>query len=390
MSTHYYLDAASTRPLLPSVRTAMAPWLGPVEDEIARWGNPSASAAHGQRARVAIERSRKRIAEVFSVEAPHIIFTSGATEANNMVILGRFLHHRIHHGDRPFHVISSLLEHSSVIGPLRTIEKLGATIHWIPVDQEGRLSMNHLEQLLEQYPQIDLMTFMWVNNETGTINPIETIAQLAERTRSYLHVDAVQAINVLPIQTITAQKGLSSLAFSAHKAGGPQGSGLLWCRTPQAMQPILSGGGQERERRSGTEAVGLIVGSAEAYSYAQGNLQDHVKELQSSKDRLFQALTEAGIAFKRHGSASETSPSIMNLSFHGQDAQTMVVSLDIHGIEVSTGSACSSGTSEPSRVLLAMDLPEDDLYSSLRLSLYKGLSDQEIQEIVSIFRKVLK
>lgn len=388
-----YLDAAATTAVTANVRRAMDPWLGLAHDAEPAWGNPSALHARGQKARVAVERARRSIAQALQVNPAHLTFTSGATEANNLILQGRFfavLAQRGLEAAESFHLITSESEHSSVRKPAEFLRLLGAEVTYLRPNNQGVIATEQLAAALEKGAgKTQFISLMLVNNETGVISPWKAFADLASQYEVPLHMDAVQALKSLDMGPITTHPGVTALSFSAHKVGGPQGAGLLWNREPMLVRPLTHGGGQERDLRSGTEAVGLIIGAAQAYVDAIQGITEHRAISLENNQALLQAFENNNLDFVLHAKEAERIPSILNVEFPGLDAQSLLITLDMAGIAASTGSACSAGGSEESAVLKAMGLSTSSITSTVRFSFDGLIAADDFNHVAETIKNAL-
>lgn len=384
-----YLDAAATTAPTARVREAMQPWLGQNAEGSSLWGNPSALHTRGQKARVAVERARRNIAQHLGVNAAHLTFTAGATEANNLMIHGAYLAHTLKHGhDSLFTLITTEVEHSSVRKTADLLEQLGCRVIRLKPDTQGMISASQLEEVLSKHSgTINLISIILVNNETGVLSPYAELAALAEHYQIPLHMDAVQALRAIDISQVAGLRGMTALSFSAHKAGGPQGSGLLWNKDPMLISGLIRGGGQERDLRSGTEAVGLIVGAGTAYCDASEDTSVFAEATRHTAEAMLAALDKHHVEYILHAEDAVRVPSILNLEFPGLDAQSLLITLDMAGIAASTGSACSAGGSEVSHVLSAMGLSSERIASSVRFSFGEPISPDDLDHLAATIKK---
>jgi cysteine desulfurase len=356
-----YLDNNATTPVLPDVLEAMRPYFSE------RFGNASSIHHHGQEARAAVESARDSVAALLGCRASEIIFTSGGTESDNLAISGLTAP-----GD---HVISSSVEHHAVLHAVKHLEKIGCTVTTLPVDGRGLVDPDDVRRALR--PSTKLISIMMANNETGVLQPVEEIAKLASEAGVLFHTDAVQAAGKVPIDV--ERIGCHALSISGHKIHAPQGTGALYLRKETRIQPLLHGGTHERSRRAGTENVPGIVGLGKAAEFAlQGFQRGDDKKLAALRDRLQQGILaqidETGV----NGNAAARVPNTSNIYFDHIDGEPLVIALDLKGLAVSGGSACSSGAVEPSHVLSAMGLHPDRARASIRFSLGKQTTAQDI------------
>jgi cysteine desulfurase len=379
-----YLDNNATTPTLPAVWEAMRPYL------IEVYGNPASAHRAGRRARQALEDARERVAVLLGAQPDEVVFTSGATEANNLALFGLA-------GDLPGHIVASPIEHPSVAEPLRRLQEIGFTVDYLPVDSSGVVRVEALADLLR--PETRLVTVMLANNETGAVQPIADcrlpIADSARKSpicnrQSAIHCDAVQAVGRMPVHF--GDLGVTTLSLSAHKFHGPRGVGALLVRRGAKLRPLVLGGHQQRGRRPGTEPVALAVGLATALELAEQEGTTRRERVLGLRQRLLDALRREAAPVVLNGPEEGGIPHTLNLSFPGCRADALLMSLDLAGVACSTGSACSSGSLLPSPVLKAMGVPDEVLYSAMRFSLSALLSEVEIDEaarrIVSAVRRL--
>jgi cysteine desulfurase len=360
-----YLDHNATSPLHPEVRAAMARILGEV------FGNPSSTHAEGAAARAELERARARTARLVNVEPGEVVFTAGATEANNSALRGL-----LRPGD---HVVTSAVEHPSVDEPLRMLEERGCAVTRIPVDAEGRVDAAAFAAAFR--PETVLASVILANNESGVIQPVAELAELARERGARFHVDATQAVGKLPVDV--AQLGVDLLAASAHKFNGPKGAGFLVVRG-QGLEPLLCGGPQERRRRGGTENLAGIVGLGVAAELAARDLAARRERYAALRDRLWQGIEAKVPRVRRNGSAEHVLPNTLNVEFQGTAGEVLLEALDLEGVAISAGAACASGSIEPSHVLVAMGRTPAEARGSLRFSVGHGNTESEIDRVLAI------
>jgi cysteine desulfurase len=359
-----YLDHNATTPVRDEVVEAMARVLRGV------FGNPSSTHAEGAAARGEIEAARERVAALLGAEPAEVLFTGGATEANNTALLG-VLRAR---GGAPAHVVSTTVEHPSVEASLEALEAQGWRVTRVGVDAEGLVDPTALDAALE--PDTALVSVIWANNETGVIQPLERIAELARAHGVLLHADATQCVGKLPVDLRRVPVDL--LALSAHKFNGPKGVGCAVVRGELAFEPLLHGGPQERSRRGGTENTAGIVGLGVACELAGRELAERAAECARLRDRLWEGIRAKIPRVRRNGSADRVLPNTLNVEFEGVAGELLLQALDLEGVSVSAGAACHSGSIEPSRVLAAMGRTPAAARGSLRLSVGHGNDDRQI------------
>jgi len=361
MMRRIYLDNNATTPVLPEVFEAMRPYFGE------HFGNASSIHHHGQETRAAVERARDSVGSLLGCRAAEIVFTSGGTEADNLAIAGL-----TNAGD---HVISSSIEHHAVLHACKHLEEIGCDVTYVPVDGRGLVDPDDVRRALR--PNTTLISVMLANNETGVLQPVEAIGKIAAEADIYFHTDAVQAASKIPIDV--ARIGCDALSISGHKMHAPQGIGALYVRKGTRLQPLFYGGRHERSRRAGTENVPGIVALGKAAELAmQGFERGDDQKMCALRDRLqhgiLAQIEDAGV----NGDGAPRVPNTTSIYFDHIEGESMVISLDLKGLAVSTGAACSSGAIEPSHVLTAMGLRSDRARASIRLSLGKQNTEEDI------------
>jgi cysteine desulfurase len=377
-----YLDYAATSPPDEDVVAAMQPYLTAI------YGNPSSVHGPGRRARHAVEESREKIAAVLEVSASEIVFTAGGTESDNMALRSVLA------PGAPRSVVVSGTEHEAVRSTARALASKGVTVSWISPDEHGGVSAEAVEEALPGEPA--LVSVMHVNNETGVVNPVSDVARLLRDTGGILHTDAVQSAAAYPLRNLVAEVDLLSL--SGHKIGGPKGIGMLFVRSGVTTGQFMHGGSQERGRRGGTENVAGIVGFSEALSRAQARVIDEAPILRSNRDFLARELQRRlgdRVRITTPGEAARACPHILHVVFvddngRGLDNEMLILGLDMEGVYVSSGAACSSGAVEPSHVLTEIGMPADLARGAVRFSLGHGttrddvvLSTERIEAVVN-------
>jgi cysteine desulfurase len=362
-----YFDNNATSPLLPAVLEAMRPYL----DE--NFGNASSIHHHGQQTRAAVERARESVAQLVGCRASEIVFTSGGTEADNLALFGL-----LGAGD---HLITSTIEHHAVLNSAKRLRELGCQVTYVPVDARGLIDPDDIRRALR--PATKLISVMMANNETGVLQPVEKIGRIAAEADAYFHTDAVQAAGKVEIDV--NRVGCDLLSISGHKMHAPQGIGALYVRKGTLLQPLFYGGNHERSRRAGTENVAAIVALGKAAEIARDSLANgEVARLQGIRDQIErnvqQQIGEIGI----NSGAAPRVPTTTNIYFDHIEGEALVIALDLKGLAVSTGAACSSGAIEPSHVLTAMGLKPERARASLRFSLGKQNTQQEAEFALSV------
>jgi len=371
-----YLDSNATTPIDPEVASAMAPWLG------AHFGNPSSVHAHGRQARAALVDARVRIASALGASPEEILFTSGGTEADNLAFVGIA---RARAGRGPRHVVVSAVEHAAVLEPAEGLEREGFEVTRLAVDALGRVDPGALAGAIRD--STVLVSVMTANNEVGTVQPIADLARIARARGIPFHTDAVQALGKLPVDVDTPP--VDALAVSAHKIHGPLGAGVLYLRRGTPILPLARGGGQEGGWRPGTENLPAIVGMARAIELAAERRTRDAPAIDRLARRFLAKLRAEISGVALNGPEEGRLPNTLNLSFEGAEAPALVVSLDLEGVSVSAGSACSSGAIEISHVLGAMGLSEARARSAVRFSLSRDTTWVELDEAASKIARVV-
>lgn len=367
-----YLDNNATTPVLPEVFEAMRPYL------LEQYGNASSIHHHGQEARGAIERARESVARLLGCSASEVVFTSGGTEADNLAIFGL-----TSPGD---HVITSSIEHHAVLNACSQVESNRCQITHVPVDGQCRINPDDVRRALR--PDTKLISLMMANNETGVLQPLEEIGRIAAEADVYFHTDAVQAAGKVPIDV--AKIGCDLLTISGHKINAPKGVGALFVRKGTALRPMMFGGSHERSRRAGTENVPGIVALGRAAEIAlQGLSNGDVARLEEMRNRLQKSIAETTHDIGVNGDGVARVPNTTNIYFDGIEGEALVIALDLKGLAVSTGAACASGAIEPSHVLTAMGLSPDRAHASIRFSLGKLNTPQDIEYALALIPETI-
>jgi cysteine desulfurase len=356
-----YLDNNATTPVLPEVLETMKPYFGE------HFGNASSIHHHGQETRAAVERARCAVASLLGCRPSEIIFTSGGTESDNLAIAGL-----ASHGN---HVVTSSIEHHAVLHACRHLEQAGCEVTRVPVDGRGLIDPDDIRLALRSNTR--LISVMMANNETGTLQPVEEIGKIAAEAEVVFHTDAVQAAGKVPIDV--KKIGCHALSISGHKMHAPQGVGALYVRSGKHVQPLFYGGQHERSRRAGTENVPGIVALGKAAELAmEGFERGDDKKMSAMRDRLQQGILAQVEEAAVNGDGAARVPNTANIYFDHVEGESMVIALDLKGLAVSTGAACSSGAIEPSHVLTAMGLRNDRARASIRFSLGKQNTAEDI------------
>ncbi|MBI2849800.1 MAG: cysteine desulfurase NifS [Chloroflexi bacterium] len=365
-----YMDYAATTPARPEVVQAMLPYFTEA------FGNPSSIYSYGQEAKAAVDQARTRVANLIGAREEEIVFTSGGTEADNTALVGVALANE----SKGNHIITSAIEHHAVIETCEFLEKRGFTATHLKVDKYGLVDPDDVRKAITS--KTVLISVMHANNEIGTIQPIAELARIAREAGVYFHTDAVQTTGHIPLDV--NQLGVDLLSMSAHKFHGPKGVGALYIKKGTPLTPFLHGGGQEKRRRSGTENVPGIVGLGLAAELARLEMDGEVRRLTGLRDRLIAGLMERIDHVRLNGHATKRLPNNVNVSVEYVEGESMILNLDLEGICASTGSACSSGSLEPSHVLLACGLLHEQAHGSLRFSLGKWTEEGDINRVLDV------
>jgi cysteine desulfurase len=370
-----YMDANATTPLLPQVFEAMRPYF------LEQFGNASSIHQQGQQARAAVEHAREQVAALIHSRPAEIVFTSGATESDNLALFGIFAR-AASDGNTGGHLITTAIEHHAVLHAAEQLRERGIAVTFLPVSQ-GVVDPEDVRRALR--PDTRLISVMLANNETGAIQPVEEIGRIAAQAGVYFHIDAVQAAGKLPIDVKSL--GCHLLSLSAHKMHGPQGTGALYVRRGTRIAPLFYGGQHERQRRAGTENLPGLVGFGAAAAIAQAAITDGaMARVAALRDRLERGLLAAVDESGVNGPISPDSrtPNTTNLWFDHLEGEALVIALDLKGLAVSGGSACASGATEPSHVLVAMGLSDHRARASLRFSLSRLTTDNDVDHALAL------
>lgn len=362
-----YLDNNATTPVLPEVLEAMGPYYGE------HFGNASSIHHHGQETRAAVERARDSVAKLLSCRPAEVVFTSGGTEADNLAVFGLV---------RPgAHVITSTIEHHAVLNSCKHLQEGGVEVTWLAVDGRGLVNPDDVRSAIRSNTK--LVTIMFANNETGVVQPVEEIGRICAEADVYFHTDAVQAASKIPIRV--KEIGCDLLSISGHKMHAPQGIGALYVRKGTILEPLFYGGSHERSRRAGTENVPGIVGLGQAAELARKSFDNgEDRAMAALRDRLEKTILDQVDAAGVNGAGSPRVPNTTNIHFDYIEGEALVIALDLKGLAVSTGAACSSGAIEPSHVLTAMGLPSDQARASLRFSLGKQNTADDVDFAIKL------
>ena len=374
-----YLDHSATTPLHTDVLEAMMPYL------TNQFGNGSSIHSYGREARNAIDTAREQVADLIGAKSPsEVVFTSGGTESDNHAVKGLAELQRDRNGNN--HIITSSIEHHAVLHTCQHLEKHGFEVTYLPVNRYGRIRLDDLREAIRDTTV--LISIMHANNETGTIEPIEAICEIAQAHRIPVHTDAVQSVGKLPLDV--QKLGVNLLSLSGHKIYGPKGIGALYIRRGTRLENLIQGGSHERNRRAGTENVAGIVGLGLAATLAKKNRDAYVEHLNRLTGKLRDGLCEKLDHIYENGDPVHCLPGILNISFEFVEGESLILRLDMEGICVSTGSACTSGSMEPSHVLAALGLPPRLAQGTARFSLGKDTTEAEIDEVLEKIPKIVE
>jgi cysteine desulfurase len=364
-----YADNAATTAMSKAAANAMLPAMGEL------YGNPSSLHQKGREANMALMGARETIAKCLNAEPREVYFTGCGTEADNWAItegarLGALAGKR--------HIISDTIEHHAVLHTLRRLEKQGFEVTYLPVHENGMVRLDELEAAIR--PDTCLVTIMFVNNEIGTVQPIREIGKLCRERGVLFHTDAVQAVGHVPVDV--AADNIDMLSLAAHKFHGPKGVGALYCKKSIRLQNFIEGGAQERNKRGGTEAIPSILAMAAALKESCAHLEENMEKVSAMRDRLIEGLSEIPCS-RCNGDPDHRAPGIVSFCFEGIEGESLLLRLDLAGICASSGSACTSGSLDPSHVLLALGMPHEIAHGSLRLSLCEYNTMEEMDYILS-------
>jgi cysteine desulfurase len=370
-----YLDYAATTPVHPDVLQTMLPYF------TESYGNPSSIHYFGQDAKVAMGRARESVAALINARPEEIVFTSGGSEADNLAIKGVAFALE----EKGKHIITSAIEHHAVLESLHFLEKRGFRVTYLPVDRYGVVDPRDVEAAIEN--DTILISIMHANNEVGTIQPIGEIGAIAKQRGVYLHTDAVQTVGHVPIDV--NEMNIDLLSTSAHKLYGPKGIGALYVRKGTRLVSLIHGGEQERRRRASTENIPGIVGFGKAAEIALAEMEEESARITALRDRLIEGLLTRIDDARLNGHPTQRLPNNVNVSVKYIEGESMLLNLDMESIGASTGSACSSGTLEPSHVLLALGLSHEEAHGSLRFSLGIESTDEDVDRVLEVLPSIV-
>ena len=371
-----YLDNAATTPVSQAVLDKMLPYF------LEHYGNASSIYGTGRDARKAIDAARRQAAQALNAKANEIYFTAGGSESDNWAIKGAAFMQR----KKGSHIITTAIEHHAVLHTCQWLEKQGFTVTYLPVDEFGLVTAAQVEKAIT--PETILISIMAANNEIGTLEPIKEIAQVARAHKILFHTDAVQALGAVPVDV--EDWGVDLLSLSAHKFHGPKGVGLLYIRTGARVDSIIHGGAQERGKRAGTENLAGIVGTAEALELAVRHQPENAARMAALRDRLIQGIRESIPDVRLNGHPTLRLPGNANVSIRFIEGEAMLLRLDFAGIAASSGSACTSGSLDPSHVLLAIGLPHEIAHGSLRFSFSQDNQESDVDAVLAVLPGIVQ
>ncbi|MDK2901478.1 MAG: cysteine desulfurase [Thermosediminibacterales bacterium] len=375
MGKRIYVDHAATTPIRSEVLEEMMPYL------TERFGNPSSIYSYGREAKKAIEEAREKVAKAIGADPLEIYFTGSGTEADNWAIIGTAFANR----NKGNHIITSSIEHHAVLHTCEYLEKQGFSVTYLPVDEFGMVKLETLKKSIND--RTILVTIMHANNEIGTIQPIKEIGEFLKEKDITFHTDAVQTVGKIPVNVKDLK--VDMLSLSAHKIYGPKGIGALYIRKGIKIHPYIHGGAQERKRRAGTENVAGIVGLGKAIELAISNMEGQIEYLTSLRDKLIKGIQEKIPYVRINGHPTQRLPHNVNMCFEFIEGESLLLNLDMKGICASSGSACTSGSLEPSHVLLAIGLPHEIAHGSLRLTLGKDNTQEDVDYILEVLPQIV-
>ncbi|MCT4685951.1 cysteine desulfurase NifS [Vallitalea sp.] len=376
MDRKVYFDNAATTSVHPEVLETMLPYF------TQNFGNPSSIYEIGQNNKNAIDDAREQVAKLIGAKPVEIFFTSGATEADNWAIKGIAESYK----NKGNHIITSTVEHHAVLHTCEYLEKNGFEVTYLPVDENGLISIDALKKAIKD--TTILITIMFANNEIGSIQPIKQIGEVARENKIIFHTDAVQAIGQVPVDV--EDMNIDLLSLTGHKLNGPKGTGALYVKKGIKLKAFIHGGAQERRRRGGTENVPGIVGLGKASEIAESNMKEKTKQLIKLRDKLIKGIKEEIPYCKLNGDPVKRLPNNVNYSFEFIEGESLLIMLDMKGISASSGSACTSGSLDPSHVLLGIGLPHEIAHGSLRLTLGINSTEEDVDYIIEVLPSIVK
>ncbi|CDH90087.1 cysteine desulfurase [Clostridium botulinum B str. Eklund 17B (NRP)] len=370
------MDYAATTYVKPEVLEEMLPYF------TKNFGNPSSFYEISRITKMAIDEARAKVAKALNCETSEVYFTGGGSEADNWAIKGIASAHK----NKGNHIITTKVEHHAVLHTCQYLEKLGFEVTYLDVDEEGFINIEDLKNAITD--KTILVSIMFANNEIGTIQPIKEIGEICKERNVYFHTDAVQAIGNAPIDV--KEMNIDMLSLAGHKIYGPKGIGVLYIKKGIRIENLIHGGGQERTRRAGTENIASIVGLGKAIELATANLEEHIKTMSELRDRLIDGLLEIPYSHLNGPRGDKRLPGNVNVRFRFIEGESILLSLDFEGICASSGSACTSGSLDPSHVLLAIGLPHEEAHGSLRLTLGDGSNIEDVDYVIETLPPIIQ
>ncbi|MBN1051521.1 cysteine desulfurase NifS [Clostridium botulinum] len=371
-----YMDYAATTYVKPEVLEEMLPYF------TKNFGNPSSFYEISRITKMAIDEARAKVAKALNCETSEVYFTGGGSEADNWAIKGIASAHK----NKGNHIITTKVEHHAVLHTCQYLEKLGFEVTYLDVDEEGFINIEDLKNAITD--KTILVSIMFANNEIGTIQPIKEIGEICKERNVYFHTDAVQAIGNAPIDV--KEMNIDMLSLAGHKIYGPKGIGVLYIKKGIRIENLIHGGGQERTRRAGTENIASIVGLGKAVELATANLEEHIKTMSELRDKLIDGLLEIPYSHLNGPRGDKRLPGNVNVRFRFIEGESILLSLDFEGICASSGSACTSGSLDPSHVLLAIGLPHEEAHGSLRLTLGDGSNIEDVDYVIETLPPIIQ
>lgn len=371
-----YFDHSATTPVDPEVAKLMMEYM------VDKFGNPSSIHGFGREARKAVDEAREKVAALIGATSNEIFFTSGGTESDNLALKGVAYANK----KKGNHIITSSIEHHAILHTCEYLEKQGFTVTYLPVDEHGMVRIDDVKNAITD--KTILISVMFANNEVGTIQPIKEIGQLAREKGIYFHTDAVQATGNYPIDV--TELNIDLLTMSGHKFYGPKGIGALYIRRGVRVEEIQHGGAHERNMRAGTENVPGIVGLGKAAEIAKNEMEQRIAHVKTLRDKIIEQVTQKIPHVKLNGHPTMRMPGSVNFSFHFVEGESLLLNLDLKGIGASSGSACTSGSLDPSHVLLAMGLTHEVAHGSLRLTLGRGNTDADVDYLLEVLPEIIE
>lgn len=371
-----YMDYSATTYVKPEVLEEMMPYF------TQKFGNPSSFYGISRETKKAIDKARGQVAETLNCSADEVYFTGGGSEADNWAIKGIASAHK----NKGNHIITTKVEHHAVLHTCEYLEKNGFEVTYLDVDAEGFINLDDLRNAITD--KTILVSIMFANNEIGTIQPIKEIGEICKEKKVFFHTDAVQAVGNVPVDV--KEMNIDMLSLAGHKIYGPKGIGVLYIKKGIKIDNLIHGGAQERNRRAGTENIASIVGIGKAMEIAHANLQQHMSRLTELRDRLIDGLLEIPYTRLNGPRGDKRLPGNVNVCFRFIEGESILLSLDFKGVCASSGSACTSGSLDPSHVLLAIGLPHEIAHGSLRLTMGEGSTDEDVDYVLDVVPPIIE